>query len=206
MQLVRLGDGDVLLLGVDHEDRIRRPVQPAQATKVPIELLELALVRERLLLRHRGEVTGGACRLELDELADAARNRLEVGQHASEPALVDIGHAARDRELRHGILGLLLRADEEDHPAPGNEIPHVGVGGVHPLQGLIEVDDIDAVALAEDEALHLRVPTTSLMAEVHSGLEQLLHRDDSHAILLPTVESIPAPRPEGRPRACQDVL
>ena len=28
------------------------------------------------------------------------------------------------------------------------------------------------------------------MAEVDSGLEQLLHRDDGHTILLPTVESI----------------
>jgi len=65
-------DGDVLLLRVDHEDRIWRPVQPAQATKVPVELLELALVRERLFLRHRGEVAGSTRCLELHELANAA--------------------------------------------------------------------------------------------------------------------------------------
>src|SRR5207248_1845459 len=38
---------------------------------------------------------------------------------------------------------------------------------------LEQVDDVDAVALAEDEAAHLRVPATRLVAEVHAGLQQL---------------------------------
>ena len=41
--------------------------------------------------------------------------------------------------------------------------------------GLRQVDDVDAVAVAEDVRLHLRVPAVGLVAEMRSGLEQLLH-------------------------------
>ena len=43
------------------------------------------------------------------------------------------------------------------------------------VDGLVEVDDVGAVAFAEDEALHLRVPTVGLVAEVNTRLQQLFH-------------------------------
>ena len=47
---------------------------------------------------------------------------------------------------------------------------------------LLQVDDVDAVALAEDVVLHLRVPALGLVPEVDAGFEQLLHGDggDGH--------------------------
>ena len=53
-------------------------------------------------------------------------------------------------------------------------------GDVEPLDGLGEVDDVDPVALREDERAHLGVPATRLVAEVDSGLEQLPHRNGRH--------------------------
>ncbi len=38
--------------------------------------------------------------------------------------------------------------------------------------GLLEVEDVDAVALTKDERLHLGVPATGLVTEVAAGLEQ----------------------------------
>src|SRR5215469_5903886 len=56
------------------------------------------------------------------------------------------------------------------------------VGLVDEVQRLLEVDDVNAVALGEDEPLHLRVPATSLMPEVNAAFQQLAHSDDrSHA-------------------------
>ena len=52
------------------------------------------------------------------------------------------------------------------------------VGAVDVGQRLLQVDDVDAVALGEDEALHLRVPAPGLVPEVDAALEQLLHGDD----------------------------
>src|SRR5207244_3089289 len=48
------------------------------------------------------------------------------------------------------------------------------------LQGLVQVDDVDAVALHEDESFHLRIPPPRLVPEVDSRFEQVLHRDLRH--------------------------
>ena len=44
---------------------------------------------------------------------------------------------------------------------------------VEARQRLVEVDDVHAVALAEQEALHARVPAARLVAEVTAGLDEL---------------------------------
>ena len=51
--------------------------------------------------------------------------------------------------------------------------------------GLAEVEDVDVVADAEDEALHLRVPAVGLVAKVSAGLEQAAHGEvgESHEVL-----------------------
>ena len=49
-----------------------------------------------------------------------------------------------------------------------------------PFRVWSEVDDVDPVALAQDEAAHLRVPSAGLVAEMHAGLQQLPRRDDGH--------------------------
>src|SRR5581483_5406535 len=71
----------------------------------------------------------------------------------------------------------LLRADEEDRLAAGGE----RTDEVHRLlqqgDGLLEVDDVDAVALGVDERLHPRVPAVGLVSEVDAGLEEGLHGD-----------------------------
>jgi hypothetical protein len=36
-------------------------------------------------------------------------------------------------------------------------------------QSLLKIDDVNSVALGEDETTHLRVPATGLVAEVNSG-------------------------------------
>src|SRR5262249_54963272 len=42
---------------------------------------------------------------------------------------------------------------------------------------LAQIDDVDAVPLAEDVLLHLRIPALGLVAEVNPRLQQLGHRD-----------------------------
>jgi hypothetical protein len=82
--------------------------------------------------------------------------------------------------LGDGLLRLALGADEHDRPAVGDRLLDEVVGAVDVAQGLGQVDDVDAVALGEDEALHLRVPALGLVPEVRAALEQLAHGDDGH--------------------------
>src|SRR5215213_3875589 len=177
-EAVGLGDRDVLLLGVDHEDRVGRPLEGADAAEVALELGDLALDLEAFLLDHLLGLAGRDQPLELVHLGHAAVHGLEVGEHAAEPAVVHVGGVGPLGLLLDRLLGLLLRADEEDRAAVLDGVAHEPVGGVDALQRLLQVDDVDPVALPEDEPLHLGVPAPGLVAEVDSGLEQLLHGDD----------------------------
>ena len=112
---------------------------------------------ERAVLFHR---------LELLEALDALLDRLEVRHHATEPALVDIELASALSLVLDGLLRLLLRADEENALALFCHAAKECIRLVNLLDRLLQVDDIDAVALREDVLRHLRVPTTRLVAEM----------------------------------------
>src|SRR5207249_2998652 len=66
---------------------------------------------------------------------------------------------------------------------------------------LLEVDDVDAVPLHEDEALHLRVPTARLVPEVDPGLQELLHGYNGHVGLPFSSASVSSPGVAGAPGA-----
>ena len=104
-----------------------------------------------------------------------------VRQFVSRPPSQRFGderHADARRLGAHGVLRLLLRADEQDRAAALGDVAREVVRVLDELLRLLQVDDVDAAALGEDETLHLRVPATCLVAEVNSSLQQLLHGDD----------------------------
>ena len=117
---------------------------------------------------------------QLLEVGDPVGDRAPVGEQAAEPAVRDVRHADARRLADDRVLGLLLRADEEDRAAALGDVAREVVSLLQQRLRLLEVDDVDAAALVEDEALHLRVPAARLVAEVHAGLQQLLHGDDCH--------------------------
>src|SRR5207244_11084290 len=67
-----------------------------------------------------------------------------------------------------------------DGAVPLREVAGEVVRLVEQLGGLLQVDDVDAAALREDEAAHLGVPAARLVAEMHPGLEQVAHGDNGH--------------------------
>ena len=145
--------------------------------------LELGLLAAEDQLLLLGEADQRAGLLEVLELLEALQplvHGLEVGEHAAQPALVDVGHADARGLLGDDFLRLTLGADEQDRAAVGDRLLDELVGVVDVPERLLQVDDVDAVALGEDEALHLRVPATGLVPEVDAAVEQLLHADDCH--------------------------
>ena len=129
-ELVGLGDGDVLLLGVEDEHGVGALAHVADAAEVALQLLELAAEQQRFLLGHGLELAGAAHALVLLHLADALGDGLEVGEHAAEPALVDVRHAALLGVAADRVLGLLLGADEQHRAAVGGQVADEGVGGL----------------------------------------------------------------------------
>jgi hypothetical protein len=132
------------------------------------------------LLGHPLEVAVRLARLQLLEQADPLLDRHEVGEHPAQPALVDVRLVGAGGLLRDRLLGLLLRPDEEHLVAAGDGLTDELERDVQALDGLGQVDDVDAVALGKDERLHLGVPAAGLVAEVDPGLEQLPHRNGWH--------------------------
>ena len=69
-----------------------------------------------------------------------------------------------------------LGADEEDVLAAQDDVARELLRELELPQRLLEIDDVDPVALGEDEAAHLGIPAAGLVSEVDAGREELLER------------------------------
>ena len=201
-ELVGLGHRDVLLLRVEHEDGVGLAIEVPDAVQVPQELVQLPGVHQGFLLGHGVELAGVALALQLGHLGDPLGDGLEVGEHAAQPALVDVGHVAGQGVGLDGVGGLLLGPDEEQVPALGGHVPDELVRDPHPVERLLEIDDVDPLALPVQEALHLGVPAPGLVSEVDTCVQQLLHGDDRRHLVhsSPTVSRNPCACAVRRPR------
>src|SRR5207302_888105 len=88
--------------------------------------------------------------LDLAQFFDALADRVEVREHAAQPSLRDVEHLATLGFFFDDRAGLSLGADEEDGVALGDGLPDEIVGGLEPREGLLQVDNVNAVALSED--------------------------------------------------------
>src|SRR5205807_3538924 len=82
------------------------------------------------------------------------------------------------------LLCLLLGADEQHTAALGDRVLDEVERLLDVVEGLAQVDDVDPVALGEDEALHLRVPPPGLVSEVDAALQELAHGHYGHVRVL----------------------
>src|ERR1019366_4813706 len=178
-QLARFLHRNLLLVGVDNEESVGQTVQILDAGKVRLQVLALALQLDDFFLREQ-LVT--AIRGHLVEFFQPLHRLLDghpVGEQSTEPALVDVEHAAALRLFGDGILCLALGTDKQNQLALGSDVGDELGGLLEHLQGLLQVDNVNPVALAKDVFLHLRVPALGLMPEVNTCFEQLLHGDVS---------------------------
>ena len=96
--------------------------------------------------------------------------------------MVHIRHVHASSLLSDSFLGLLLGAHEQDITAVCDGRLHSLKSLVDKFEGLLQVNNVDAVALGEDETLHLGVPATGLVAEVNAGIQHLTHSYDGHVV------------------------
>src|ERR1043165_1427021 len=141
-------DRELLLVGVDHEHDVGNAAHVANAAERKLELVALAGELEHLLLGEARSVAGELL-LETLEALDRVGDRLPVGQHAAEPAMVDEMLAGAARRLGDRILGLALGADEEHLAARGDGLADEVERAREQRHGLRQVDDVHPVALAE---------------------------------------------------------
>ena len=100
---------------------------------------------------------------------------VKIRQGAAQPALVDIKLSAGYRGFLDRFLRLFLAADEQDLPAALRHLLKEIGGALQLFHRLIEIDDVNGVALLENERLHFRIPPFGLVAKMDAGFEQLGH-------------------------------
>ena len=85
--------------------------------------------------------------------------------------MIDVILAALCRRLGDRPTGLTLGADKQDASAAGNNV----INRLHRLiqhgHGLLKIDDMNALAHAEDVGFHLRVPAARNMSEMNAGFQ-----------------------------------
>ncbi len=180
LEPMRLPHGDLLLLRVHHVDHSRQPGHVLDAGQVALELLPLALQQELLLLRVVLEDAFLAPALQLLQPADVLLDRLEVGEHAAQPALGDVERPAALRLAPHDLGQLGLGAHEQGGLAGQHRLAGQLLRPLQLPQGLLQIDQVDSAALGEDVPSHLRVPARGLMPEVDPRLQELLEADLPH--------------------------
>src|SRR5215472_8637156 len=173
--------GDLFGVGVNDEHRVRQLGHVLDAFEVLLQMFHLTVKTRALFLgqlRHAAVFGHG---LEELQALDRFLERRPGGQCAAEPAVIHEKRAAALGLFGDGFLGLTLGTDKQNRPTlPGNVTDKAGSFTEH-FQSLLQVDDVNAVALPEDVFLHLGIPTARLVTEVNAGLQQLLHGDfDSH--------------------------
>ena len=140
---------------VDHEQRARQSPHATDAAQGVVRLFDLFAELAGLFLGQPLELTRLAACLERLQALDPPLDGGEVGEHAAQPAVVDVVLAAALGLGRNRLLRLLLGADEEDAVATANCVADELEGILQPRHGLGQVDDVDPVALGEDVGAHL---------------------------------------------------
>src|SRR4029077_15800978 len=99
------------------------------------------------------------------ETLDGFLQRRPVGERAAEPAVIYEELAALLGLFGDRFLRLALGADKQNALARGGNFADEAARFAEHLQRFLKIDNVNAVALAEDVFLHLRIPTPGLVTE-----------------------------------------
>ena len=170
----------MLLAGIDHEQRAGQLLHLADTAQVGLKLFTLMLKLDDFLLGQQIKLALLLHPVDLVQALHAGADGAEVGEHAAQPAVVNKEHIATLRLGCDGLLRLLLGADEQQGLASHRQVSHEVVRLVRLADGLLQIDDVDAVALGKDVLRHFGVPAAGLVAEVYARFQELFHRDNCH--------------------------
>src|SRR5262249_36950475 len=166
---------NLFLVGIDYEDDIRQHLHIAYPSEVLFQSRMFALQTESLLLCESVESAVGAHLLDVFHPLDRFLNRLEVCKQASQPALIDVVLTAAFRFFFDGILCLPFCSYEHEAGAVHSFLSYKLDRFFEQPLGFLKVNDVNAVAFAEDVLLHLRIPTPDLVSKMDASLKQFLH-------------------------------
>ena len=177
-------DGDVFMIGSDGNHGIGLASHVTDTLKVAFELLAFAVESGKFLLGHalvfRSLLNGFKVGEAFDALADGGH----VGEHAAQPAVVDVVLSGSFSSFADGFLSLALAADEENLAVASGEVGEESGGLVEALFSFFEVDQVDASFVLQEGLLHAGVPLAGLVSVVNAGFYHLVDQIINHMCML----------------------
>ena len=89
--------------------------------------------------------------------------------------MIDVKLAAGQRGFLDRFLRLFLATHEQNPAAAADDLLKKLRRALELSDCFIQIDDINLIALFENERLHLRVPTLGLVSEMDTSLEEFRH-------------------------------
>ena len=182
-QPLRFLDGDRLGLEVDHEHRVGDALHVLDAAEVGLQLREVGLRGHPLARRQQRELALGLVALEVVQPADAPEIVSKFVSSPPSQRWLTYGMPAASATSLIASRACFLVPTNSTVPPRWASAEANSCACCEQRLRLEQVDDVDAAALAEDEAAHLRVPAARLVAEVDAGLQQLRDAYLSHDVL-----------------------
>ncbi len=174
------------LVGVDHDDDVGKTTHVLDPAK-----------RAFKLVARTGQVqdfffgqtfcTGRQDFFLFFQAFDRVGNGVPVGQHTAEPAMVHIVLTATLCSFCDDRRSLTLGTDEQNATTTSGDVTNRLHRTMQHRNGFLKVQDVNVVACAKDELLHLRVPTAGVVTKVDASFHQLTHGKgwQSHDKFLP---------------------
>src|SRR5215469_10093056 len=156
---------------VDHHQgvgQLRHLDYPVQVTP---ELRGLAIERRQFLLSHFLVFRRFLDLFDVFQSPDALANSGEVSQRPAEPPLIHVKLTTSQCRLFYRFLRLLLTTDKQNFTAATRDFLQKFRSPPKLQDGLIQIDNVNLVALFEDERLHLRIPTLRLVSKMNTSFQ-----------------------------------
>ena len=175
LDAIGFGDRDALVFDIDYEQGIRQSAHLLDTADTALKFLARPDQHQRFLLGQA--IEGAVLRLflKLLEPAYGAPDGLVIGEHATQPAMIDIGHFASLRLPANDLRGRAFGADEEHLLALGREFRNLLQGCFQRRNRGFEINDVNLVAGTEYVRLHLGIPVAALVTEMHASAQHFFH-------------------------------
>src|SRR5579875_255997 len=170
-----LSNRDAFLARVDHEHRPWHLRHTLNAAEEFLEALRFFSQKNNFLLGKHIKRSILLHPLQLLQPADALLNGIKVCERSPEPALIHIKHVATLSFFFNSFLRLLLRTHKKNGFTGSRKFTNKVVRFLDFPNRLLQVNDVNPISFRKNVPRHFWIPTTRLVTEMNSGLQQLFH-------------------------------
>ena len=167
-ELGRFQYGDFFVTDIDNKQDIGQSAHFLDSAQGLLKLFLLARQIQDFLFADLFIIVAGRHVLKLLETLDRGAHGTEVGQHAAQPAMVDEWHTAAQGFFLDRLAGGALGADKHDFAFLRCNLAEIVNRVAAQGHGLLEIDDVNLVALAENKGSHFGIPETGLVPKMHA--------------------------------------